>query len=245
MRSLSASQLMEVWERGASEHPVDRALTLLSACCEETRADLAALSIGRRDARLLQAYERLFGPALEAFAQCPQCGEKLEYRLSTRELTLPLPATELPLIVETGKASLRLRLPNSLDLRAASECPGMHEARKLLLQRCVVERDGQPARQLESLPESTVDKIASCLAQADPQAETLIDLTCCACRHGWQVLLDIEGFLWMKISAMARRLLQEVHALARAYGWREHDILALSAVRRQAYLEMAGSWPTS
>jgi hypothetical protein len=245
MRSLSALRLMEVWERGANEHPVDRALTLLSACCEETRAELAALSIGRRDARLLEVYERSFGPALEAFAQCPQCGEQLEYRLSTRALAVPVPETELPMIVETGEASLRLRLPNSLDLRAASQCPGSDAARKLLLERCVVERDGQPAGQLEELPESIVEKIASCLAQADPQAETLIDLTCCACRHGWQVLLDIEGFLWMKISTMARRLLQEVHALARAYGWREHDILAMSALRRQAYLEMAGSWPTS
>lgn len=244
MRSLSASQLMDVWERGANEHPVDRALTLLSACCEETRAELAALSIGRRDARLLEAYERLFGPALEAFAQCPRCGERLEYRLSIRELAVPLPESEQPMIVHTAEASLHLRLPNSLDLRAASECPGLDEARKLLLERCV-EREGQPGVPVEDLPESTVEQIASCLAHADPQAETLIDLTCCACQHAWQVLLDIEGFLWAKVRAMARRLLQEVHALARAYGWREHDILALSAVRRQAYLEMAGSWPTS
>jgi len=236
---------MGVWERGANEHPVDRALTLLSACCEETRPQLAALSIGRRDARLLEVYEQLFGAALEAFAQCPKCGERLEYRLSTRDLAVPPPQTEQAMMVETEGVSLRLRLPNSLDLRAVSECQGLDEARQLLLERCVVERDGQPVERLDRLPESTVDKIASCLALADPQAETLIDLTCCACRHGWQVLLDIEGFLWTKISAMSRRLLEEVHVLARAYGWREPDILALSAVRRQAYLEMAGSWPTS
>ncbi|MGC2696897.1 MAG: phage baseplate protein [Candidatus Angelobacter sp.] len=245
MRSLSASQLMEVWEQGANEHPVDRVLTLLSACCEETRPELAALSIGRRDARLLEVHERLFGPALEAFAQCPQCGERLEYRLLTRELVVPLPEMAQPIVVETGKTCLRLRLPNSLDLRAASECPELDIARKLLLERCVIECEGQPGMTVEDLPESTIEQIASCLAHADPQAETLIDLTCCACRHSWQVLLDIEVFLWAKVSAMARRLLQEVHALARVYGWREQDILALSAVRRQAYLEMAGSWPTS
>ena len=241
MRSLSASQLMEVWERGANEPPVDRALTLLSACCEESRQELAGLSIGRRDARLLEVYERLFGPALEAYAQCPQCGQRLEYRLFTRELAAPLPEGGPPLIVENEGASFGLRLPNSLDLRAAGECRGVDEARKLLLERCVVERDGRPVACLDGLDESTMQSIASCLALADPQAETLIDLTCYACRHGWQVLLDIEGFLWMKIAAMARRLLREVHTLARAYGWREPDILALSAVRRQAYLEMAGS----
>jgi hypothetical protein len=29
-----------------------------------------------------------------------------------------------------------------------------------------------------------------------------------------------------------------VHLLARAYGWRETDILALSARRRQSYIEL-------
>ena len=32
----------------------------------------------------------------------------------------------------------------------------------------------------------------------------------------------------------------EVHALASAYHWHERDILALSPVRRQAYLELLG-----
>lgn len=245
MRSLSASGLLEVWERGSGEHPVDRALTMLSACSQETRQELAALSIGRRDARLLEIYERLFGPAIEAFAQCPNCGERLEYEMSTRELTLPAIEKEMPLTLETEAASLRLRLLNSLDLRAASECSDADAARKMLLERCVVEASQAGTTvHLHGLPESTTEKIASCLAEADPQAETLIDLTCCACRHCWQVVLDIENFLWVKINALAKRLLREVHALARAYGWREHDILALTSVRRQAYLEMAGSWPT-
>jgi hypothetical protein len=93
----------------------------------------------------------------------------------------------------------------------------------------------------ETLAESAVERVASLLAEADPQAETLIDLTCCACHHRWQVLLDIENFLWVKIQALAKRLLREVHALARAYGWREVDILAMSSVRRHGYLEMAGA----
>jgi len=134
-----------------------------------------------------------------------------------------------------------LRLLNSLDLRAASESPGVDRAFRLLLDRCVLERDDRPGMSLEDLPESTLEQIASCLAQADPLAEIVIDLTCSACGHKWQLLLDIEGFLWAKISAMARRLLHQVHALASAYGWSESDIMALSSVRRHAYLEMAGA----
>ena len=48
----------------------------------------------------------------------------------------------------------------------------------------------------------------------------------------------LERF-WAEIDAWARRILREVNILARAYGWRESDILALGAVRRQIYLTMA------
>ena len=36
----------------------------------------------------------------------------------------------------------------------------------------------------------------------------------------------------------AGRMLLDIHALARAYGWSESDILALPPRRRQAYLEL-------
>jgi len=45
-------------------------------------------------------------------------------------------------------------------------------------------------------------------------------------------------FFWAELAAEAKRLLREVDALARAYGWREADILALSSQRRHAYLEL-------
>ena len=39
--------------------------------------------------------------------------------------------------------------------------------------------------------------------------------------------------------AWARRTLRDVHVLARAYGWREADVLALSPTRRQIYVELS------
>jgi hypothetical protein len=117
----------------------------------------------------------------------------------------------------------------------------MPVARRLLAERCVVQatREGSvlPAPQLT---DSAVDHIASHLSDADPQAEVLIDLTCATCSHAWQVILEIESFLWIKINAVAKRLLRDVHTLAREYGWSEHQVLSLSTRRRQAYLEMVG-----
>jgi hypothetical protein len=66
----------------------------------------------------------------------------------------------------------------------------------------------------------------------------MLDFACPSCGHEWQSLFDIAAFFWAEIAAQARRLLREVHQLASAYGWREADILAMSARRRRAYLEM-------
>ncbi len=51
-------------------------------------------------------------------------------------------------------------------------------------------------------------------------------------------MFDVVSFFWSEICVQAKRLLREVHTLARAYGWREADILNMSTARRQFYLEM-------
>jgi hypothetical protein len=221
---------------------VERALLLLSVCVEEHAASLPTLSIGQRDAHLVALYQRLFGDTLNAFAECPACGERLEYSVATRDLDVTPSSADADLDLVSGELQIRLRFPNSLDLRALGGCSTVTAARRTLAERCVLEaRTGGSSVPPETLPDSVVDQIAARLGEADPQAETLIDLACTACLHQWQVVLDIERFLWQKVSALAKRLLREVHVLAQAYGWREADILALSAVRRQFYLEMAGA----
>ena len=153
------------------------------------------------------------------------------------------PTETTPLTLEADSFTLRLRLPNSLDLRAVSTCTEPEQAAKVLTERCIVEAKlgGRPVQAVE-LPQEITETISSALAAADPGAEMLIDLNCTACAHAWHVTLDIERFLWSKITATAKRLLRDVHALASVYGWREPDILAMTTVRRQTYVEMA--WPT-
>ena len=60
MRSLSASDLLTVWERGIDAGPTRRALELLSAACVGVDWEtLATLSIGQRD-ELLDCLRQLF-----------------------------------------------------------------------------------------------------------------------------------------------------------------------------------------
>ena len=82
--------------------------------------------------------------------------------------------------------------------------------------------------------------LARTVAECDPQADIDLELTCPACGAQWRTPFDITGFLWRELEAWAMRTLRETHLLASAYGWSEADILALSAWRRQHYLDLVG-----
>lgn len=243
MRPLSPHDVLWVWEVGEHQHPVDRALTLLAVACPElTWEDVAALSVGRRDARLLTLRERTSGPKLNGFVECPRCAQRLEFDVTVADLRVdsePDAGEEARELV-TGGLELRFRLPNSRDLAAVASCEDTATARNLLAQRCIlrISRDGIPVAASE-LPAEVIRGVAREMAAWDPQAEVMLDLRCPACDHDWQRLFDIVTFFWAELAAQARRLLHEVHTLARAYGWREADILDMSARRRRFYLEMA------
>ena len=240
MRPLSAHDLLQVWEVGEDQSPVDRALTILTAACPElTRDELAELSVGQRDARLLSLRERTSGPRLNCFAECPRCAERLEFDVAVADLRVAAEPDEGACELVAENFLLRFRLPNSRDLAAAAGFRDQSAARDLLVQRCVLQasRHGVPIACSE-LPAEVISALAQRMVECDPQAEVLLDLRCPECAHGWQVLLDIASFFWDELSAQARRLLNEVRGLALVYGWREADILAMSARRRQYYLEM-------
>src|SRR5206468_1064558 len=88
------------------------------------------------------------------------------------------------------------------------------------------------------LPNEVVEALSHAILAADPQAEIIVALSCPGCGRYWELLFDIAHFFWNEMAAQARRLLQEIDALARAYGWTEREILNLSPVRRQTYLEL-------
>ncbi|HYG09340.1 MAG TPA: hypothetical protein VD835_05155 [Pyrinomonadaceae bacterium] len=244
MRPLTAADIIRVWESGDRQDAAARAVNLLAAAFPEKRGEeLWRLSLGQRNAHLLGVRERLFGSELNAFSECLNCGTQLEFTLSVGALrgderALP---SETEFELEAEGYALRFRLLDSLDLRAAAAAPNPHAARRLLAGRCVLaaHRGGEPLSVAE-LPDTLIERLAARLAECDPQAEALIDLACPACERSWQVPFDIASFIYTEISAQARRLLREVHELARAYAWHEADILAMSARRRRYYLEMLG-----
>lgn len=225
-------------------------MILTIAYPEMTREQLAALSIGERDARLLTVRERTFGTSLDLFICCPRCQQELELSLDTNKLHFPPPSEGQ----DHGEAysaliddsTVRYRLPDSTDMEAIANCQTIDQARQRLLDRCIVEIQSAKGkaeqamiRPGESYSTDFVAALARHMAEQDPQAEVLMDFTCVECQHQWQSLFDIVSFFWSELETQAKRLLNEVYILARVYHWREQDILALSPTRRKWYLEMA------
>src|SRR3712207_2574573 len=115
MRVLSASDLLDVWERAAHAGPLQQALTLLAASCPERKiAALADLTIGERDALLLRLREATFGPRLAGLVHCPAWGETIEMAVSAADLEARPAAAEVT--VDSYGYVLRLRPPNSHDV---------------------------------------------------------------------------------------------------------------------------------
>ncbi len=144
---------------------------------------------------------------------------------------------------EHAHQDLRLvfRMPNSGDLLAAEACGDAVEARRLLSERCVLEayRRDEPVP-LGQLREQDIEQLATSMARVDPAVEVRIAFRCPACDHAWKQPLDVVAFLDDRGRQRAHRLLEEVHLLARSYGWSEDGILAMSDQRRRTYLEMLG-----
>lgn len=241
MRTLSDAEVLRLFEAGAHQHPLDRLLTLLQwRFPARSRQELADLTIGQRDAFLLDFREAHFGRILHAYGECPACGEKLEFSLDTAELRQGTHSNpHQAFTLSDAGFEVTYRLPTSRDLAVVVAMASLHEARGVLLERCVLgsTHGGLPI-EVQEMPADTVEKLMAEMARQEPQADITLALTCPGCAHSWEVLLDIGLFVWHDLQCRARRLLQEVHILASAYGWSESDILALTPTRRQAYVDL-------
>jgi len=220
--------LLDAWAAGEGRHPLEQALVVLQASDPDASWEqLVGLDVAERERCLLELHVRTIGPRMDCGAVCPACGEQLEFALDARALGDSAAAAG-PL--EAG--GLRFRLPDSRDLAAASACADPLDGRRLLAERCVLDA---PA----ALGDDDVAALAERMGAVAGAADVVVALTCSECGEAWSAMLDLPSFVWAEVAASARRLMVEVGACARAYGWTEEAVLALPPARRRAYLEMA------
>lgn len=241
MHSVSTSSLLSAWERSLPQSPSRRAMTLLAAAYPALGEDeLFSLSIGERNGLLMDLREALFGSGMTCLAQCPQCAEQLEMAIDLADIRINPAAKPLAaLTLELPDYRLDFRLPTSQDLLLIEGQTDLAAARELLLERCLLLiRQDDRTQSFNDLPDEILNQVETAMSDADSQADVQLALTCPACQNRWLSVFDIASFLWAEINAWAGRIINEVHLLAKAYGWREADILALTPTRRRFYLTL-------
>jgi hypothetical protein len=243
VKPLSASELLTVWEDGLDQPLLEKTMRLLGkACSVADYYDIGLLSIGERDARLLQLREWMFGYRLMNMTHCPKCKEAVEWEATTENLHLQQLPAELAVrsfMFEKGDYLINFRLPNTHDISNALSDPSYQGDHKKLLSDCIVEVNKKGKKHKEKkLPDEVLDALSRRMEEEDPQADIRMSIQCPACAHQWQARFDIVSFLWAEIHNWAQRMMQEVYLLARSFGWSEKDILNMSSRRRQLYLQM-------
>ena len=228
-----------------------RANDLLARCVERmqgheavTRSAVVALVAGDRETLLWQLRRLTLGERLQPSLQCPAeaCGRPMDLTLSLSDLQQPPYADPRPEYrSERGGLSIRFRLPTGADLEAlcggVSTEEGAEAAAERLLERCIL-GVYQNDRALEEWPPEGLAAVPALMEELDPQAETLLQVTCPECGTAFPALLDAAGYLFGEIAGQADDLYRQVHSLALHYHWSEAEILGLSPVKRRRYLEL-------
>jgi hypothetical protein len=243
VRRLDSTLVLEAWEAAAGRPPFASTLALLAVVHPDRSVrELAALPVGRRDALLLDLHAAAFGPRLSGQARCDTCHEALAVDIAIETVRCRPPADDdgtawTP--VRHGDDELAFRCPDSDDLAAATEVDDdARSARTRLLERTVrATWRGRPIS-VDEVDPAAIAAVVEAMAVRDPQADVVLALVCPACGATTAVVLDVAALVWRRVETWARRVLTEVDVLARAYGWEERSVLALSEPRRQAYLEL-------
>lgn len=239
-------QLLRAWEDGRDASPGERGLILLRAAAPAlAEEDRGNLSVGCRDAILLDLFERLFGAAATALATCPSCGEPLEFdvRLSEIRVLAPVDRPDRFTLTWAGR-EIAYRLPRARDLAAIGAENSTEAAAHSLAQRCILAIQGADGTQDSALTEDGMAALEAAIAAAvekiDPQAVVTLAFECPSCALHWQSQFDIVDFLWQRLDVYVRGVLRQVHVIASHYGWSERQIVSLSPARRQHYLDLIG-----
>jgi hypothetical protein len=240
----TASQWLQAWETSSALEAVRRPLELLrAATAARSTEDFLDLPLGRRDVLLLNLRMALFGEQMRCKVGCPGCEVVLELDFDLnllRDTAPPNPPDRLSL--DCDGFSLSFRAPTTRDQMMIAGCSSTQEARQLLLGACVsdVSLNGRVIA-LDALPEFLIERVVRGMQALDPQAASGIELHCPSCGTVWEADFDIAQCLWAELDNWAAHLLLDVNDLARAYGWSESEILALTPGRRRRYVGMVAA----
>lgn len=245
MHALTQAKLLDLWDSGSRATTWARARLLLQAAWPDHT--IALWPLGLVNARLLEVRSTVFGSSWNCVANCPACAQVAEVQLDITAMLAAAPNVDFADIqtwhvLNEANGATRFRLPVLGDLARTDTVETLRASQ--LLHAIVEMPTSQTMIDASMLDQPTPirSEIEQQLLQLDPLAAIDIVMDCPSCDHQWRAAVDVIGMLWAELSAMAKRLLGDVARLAAVFGWSETQILALSSVRRQHYLDMVREW---
>jgi len=229
-----AAVLLAAWEAASAVPACAVGATLLHRSgLVDDLADALDLPLAASTAAIAQLYVDAFGDVVDAVVGCAACGETLEVALPLAHLTRSPEAPATDAVAVPGE-ELVVRCPTSRDLLAAAASADPTAA---LLARCVTDAGGTAVDpgSLAGPRRAAVDAAAERLAGA---AAVVLHAGCPACGGEVRVDVDVAALVWQRICVEVPVVLAEVAELSAAFGWSEADVLAMSRVRRDAYLAL-------
>lgn len=128
--------------------------------------------------------------------------------------------------LELTAADTRFRVPTVADVREAA---GAEDPAAILEGRCT--RPAGPPRSVGR----RIDRALSALA---PSLKDLVGGSCPVCGVEVALWFDPLAYVLTELRDRFAGIHADTHALASAYGWSEHTILAMPGVRRRRYAEL-------
>lgn len=224
-----SARLLEAWDRACAATEVARGAVLAQQLGLQPEA--AAATVARTAASMIGLHCACFGDTAEMVMTCASCGESLEVDVDLAACGAGHSTADRREIV-TGAGPMVVRALTINDLIAVGDCIDPVDA---LLERLVPGGVDNLAA-LSAADRELIDAVAQDLAGA---AGTVISAHCPGCGALARAGLDPTALVWDRVEQWALDQLATVATLARAYGWSEPEVLALSPARRARYLEMA------
>lgn len=219
------------------EHPHPPLSTLLELACRVGATATgdpiawAALPATDLDAAALLIRQSWLGDTIRTDTTCPGpgCQERIDVSFGITDYIdhhRPRRARGAARETEEGwfrlaGAAVRFRIPTVADLLEATP-----DAPDALSIRCI----DAPA-----LSSTLARRLDRALARLAPRLDDLLGGSCPACGHQVALRFDPLAYTAAELQSAFSGLYLEAHAIAAAYGWPEHEILALPRSRRRRY----------
>ncbi|MGC4051899.1 MAG: hypothetical protein QM757_21365 [Paludibaculum sp.] len=216
-----AENVRAIWNVDFAQ-PLEHVVTslLVIASPQFAWSELHSLALADRHAMIRGVWLLDGGGQAKVEAQCEGCGEWSEFEMDLREIQVP--QGEENIIVTAGGHSRTCGMPTAALMERAADSTDVAAA-------CL----GCPREEAEPW----LDAVEEALSANDPLGEIVLVGPCAGCGRALEAEFDLK-LSWVGwLRGRVRRLMADVHTLARNYHWSEDEILRIPEPRRAVYLD--------